>query len=403
MEQRPLAYPVITVKNGRDKPLRQRHPWVFSGAIHKADAFGSGDFVEIRDGQGKFLAYGYGNANSQIRARALSFDVNDKLDAAFFRARLAAAAKRRAPLLATPGQTAARLVMSEADQLPGLIVDRYGEWLVVQALTAGIDRQKELIFDALQDLIKPRGIIERSDDHARDLEGLAKTLGLVRGEAPPPAGVEILENGLRYLVDPMEGHKTGFYLDQRENHAYARSIAAGRRVLDCFSYTGGFTLSAAAGGAASVLSVDASAPALTRLGANLAANDLGGKDIFTQRVGNVFEVLRELKEQNATFDLIVLDPPKFAATGAQVEKAARGYKDINLLAFKMLAPGGILLTYSCSGHISADLFQKIIFGAAIDAGRDAQIIHHQFQADDHPVLLTFPESLYLKGLACRVV
>jgi 23S rRNA (cytosine1962-C5)-methyltransferase len=398
-----VPIPEVIIKPGREKPLRQKHPWVFSGAIHRADSFAAGEPVVIRDHQKKFLAYGLGSPKSQIRARVLSFDESRPIDADLLRQKLAASLARRRPLLAQSGQSAARIVMSEADLLPGLIVDLYGDYVVFQALSAGMERFKGVIIQGLIDELNPKGIIERSDDHARELEGLEKTSGLVYGKDPPTSGVEIQENGLRYTVDLLGGHKTGFYLDQRQNHAYAETLAAGKKVLDCFCYTGGFSLSAARGGAESIVSVDASQPALDRLKANFALNGFGDRDEFKTVCGSAFDVLRELKDRGETFDLIVLDPPKFAAHAAQIDKATRGYKDINLLAFKLLAPRGILLTYSCSGHISADLFQKVIFGAALDSGRDAQIEHRLFQADDHPVLLTFPESLYLKGLACRVL
>lgn len=399
-----MRLPTVTVRPGREKPLIQKHPWVFSGAVASEDkGIEPGSLVEIRDTQGTFLARGYANPKSKIRARALTFDEGETVDQAFFRKKVAQAVSRRRALLSSGGQTAARLIMSEADQLPGLIVDRYGDWLVLQALTAGIDRHLDWIVEALKAEAPCKGIIERSDDAVRALEGLPETSRLVWGEAPPEGGIEIQENGLVFLVDPLKGHKTGFYLDQRRNHAMIRAHAAGKRVLDVFCYTGGFTLNAAAAGAKSVLSVDASEPALAKLRQNLARNGLDAAGRCTQLCGNAFDVLRELEKKGESFDVVILDPPKFAASGAQVDKAARGYKDINLLAFKLLAKGGVLSTYSCSGHISADLYQKIVFGAALDSGRDAQIVDFLYQADDHPVLLTFPESLYLKGLLCRVL
>jgi 23S rRNA (cytosine1962-C5)-methyltransferase len=399
-----MQLPTITVRPGREKPLLQKHPWVFSGAILSEDkGIEPGQIVDIKDQGGRFLARGYANPKSKIRARALSFDPADRIDAGFFRRRIAQAVARRKSLLDPARQTAARLVMSEADLLPGLIVDRYGDWLVVQALTAGIDRHLEWIYAALKEEVPVKGIVERSDDAVRELEGLPQVARLVWGEEPPRAGVPIKENGLDYVVDALVGHKTGFYLDQRTNHQKIRAHVQGKRVLDVFCYTGGFTLNAAAAGAKSVLSVDASEPALDKVRANLALNGFTDPSRYAQRCGNAFEILRDLEKQGESFDVVILDPPKFAASGAQVDKAARGYKDINLTAFKLLNKGGVLSTYSCSGHVSADLFQKIVFGAALDAGRDAQIIDFLYQADDHPVLLTFPESLYLKGLLCRVL
>lgn len=397
--------PVVTVKAGREKPLRNHHPWVFSGAVHAEDqGIEPGQLVDIRDQSGAFLARGYANPLSKIRARALSFDEGQVIDANFWRRRLAQAIGRRKRWLADPSTSnGCRLVMSEADQLPGLIIDQYGEWLVLSAMTAGIDRHLPEITAALKAELPCRGVIERSDDAVRTLEGLPQVSRLLYGAEPPATGVELRENGVTFQVDLMAGHKTGFYLDQRTNHALIRAYAPEKRVLDVFCYTGGFTLNAAQAGAQSVLSLDASAPALDRLRANLAANGFGDEARFRQQTGNAFELLRDLEARGESFDLIVLDPPKFAANGAQVEKAARGYKDINLLAFKLLAKGGVLATFSCSGHISPDLFQKIVFGASLDSGRDAQILAYLSQAEDHPVLLSFPESHYLKGLLCRVI
>jgi 23S rRNA (cytosine1962-C5)-methyltransferase len=403
-----MPLPILTVLPGKEKPLLRHHPWIFSGAIKTEPKVAPGSLVEVRDTRGRFLATAYYNAHSKIRARALSFTEGEVVDDAFFARRIAAAVARRQPVLARGDTTATRLVMSEADQLPGLIVDQYGDYLVVQALTAGIDRHLGAVTAGLRAATRAKGIYERSDDAVRELEGLPSYVRLLDGEEPPAAGVEIRERGLVYSVDLVGGHKTGYYLDQRENHAAVREVAAGRDVLDCFCYTGGFSVSAAAGGAKSVLSIDASGPALGRVRTNLALNGFTGDagsagPALEQREGNAFELLRTLRDQGRTFDLVVLDPPKFAAHAGQIDKAARGYKDVNLLAFKMLRPGGLLATFSCSGHVSPDLFQKIVFGAAADAGVEAQIVRHLYQADDHPVLLSFPESLYLKGLLCRVL
>lgn len=399
-----MIYPKISLGHGKEKPLARRHPWVFSGAFGKGvPGVEPGEIVDLVDSRGQFLAHGYYNAKSAIRARLLSFDPNEVIDASFWRRRVAAAVGRRALLLRRPGQTACRLIMSEADRLPGLIVDQYGDILVMQVLTAGIDRHLGAIMQALVDEVRPRAIVERSDDSVRELEGLPLVNRVLFGSEADAQEATIQENGLTFHVDLKAGHKTGYYLDQRENHQRVRELARGLDVLDCFSYTGGFALHAAAGGAKSVLSIDASEPALTQLRRNLAANGLDRDGNCTQAAGNAFELLRGLRDSGKTFDMIVLDPPKFAASGAQVEKAARGYKDINMIALKMLRPGGFLATFSCSGHISADLFQKIVFGASRDADRDAQIIAHLSQADDHPVLLSFPESYYLKGLLMRAV
>ena len=401
----PPHYPTVQLLPGKEKPLKRRHPWVFSGAFPKGGPKGldPGQLIDLTDAAGNFLARGYYNFQSQIRFRALSFDRNEDIDAAFWRRRIAAAWERRASGWRQGYQTGFRVIMSEADRLPGLIVDRYGDVLVMQLLTAGLDRQRAAVIAALQEVLSPRLIVERSDDAVRELEGLPSVAGVVyEAEGGVGRKVSLQENGLTFRVDLETGHKTGYYFDQRTNHALVAAHAAGKRVLDCFSYTGGFTVHAAKAGAKSILAVDASAPALALLQENLAANGLSDIPVTT-RTGNAFDILRALRDEEATYDLIILDPPKFAANGAQVDKAARAYKDINLLAFKMLAPGGILATFSCSGHISADLFQKIIFGAAHDAGVDAQIIATMSQADDHPVLLSFPESFYLKGLLLRLV
>lgn len=405
----PSSLPAIYLKAGREKPVSRKHPWIFSGGIQRMDACEPGQLVDIKSANGNFLARGYANPKSKITARLLSFDVSENIDAAFWRRRIQAAVNNRKALKSTrhPDDNASRIIMSEADRLPGLIVDQYDEYLVVQALTAGIDRHLGVIVQALDDIIKPKGIFERSDDQVRELEGLPLVNRLLHGKIPDDGSVLVRENGLAQLVDLNGGHKTGFYLDQRQNHALARKLATSLlterpqlRVLDTFCYTGGFTLNTLAAGASHVMSLDASAPALERLAVNLEKNNLPASR-NERRVGDAFKVLRELREAKTSFDMIILDPPKFAHNGGQIEKAARGYKDLNLLAFQLLRPGGILMTFSCSGLISTDLFQKIVFGAMHDAKTDAQVLQFLTQADDHPVLLSFPESLYLKGLACR--
>ena len=292
-----------------------------------------------------------------------------------------------------------RLIHAESDGLPGLIVDRYGDVLVMQIGSAGAERWRDTLADILQELCEPACIYERSDSDSRKLEGLELRNGVLRGSLPET--VEVIEHGLRFKVDVQEGQKTGFYLDQRNNRALTETLARDKEVLNCFCYTGGFSLYALRGGAKSVLSIDASADAL-----RIAADNVNRNDLDAARAewleADVFQALRTLRDQNRKFDLIILDPPKFAPTAAFAEKAARGYKDINLLGFKLLRPGGLLMTYSCSSGISTDLFQKIIAGAALDAGVDAQIVHHLHACADHPVLLNFPEGAYLKGLVLRV-
>lgn len=390
--------PRLFLKPGREKSLLRRHPWVFSGAVERVEGSPHmGETIELCCADGQFLAQAAYSPFSQIRARVWTFD-SQPVDADFLRRRIerALAQRRAAGLLE---HSAVRLVYAESDGLPGLIVDRYRDVLVAQFLTAGAEFWRDTLVDLLRELIPACGIYERSDAEVRTLEGLPLREGLLWGEVP--ASIVIEEHGLRFHVDPFHGHKTGFYLDQRANRLFVRSLSEGREVLDCFSYTGGFALNALAGGAKSVLAVDSSAEALAQLRANALLNALPLERLETLE-GDVFHVLRRFRDQGRRFDLIILDPPKFAPTAVQVEKAARGYKDINLLAFKLLRPGGWLVTFSCSGGVDLALFQKIVAGAALDAGVDAQILRFLFQDADHPIALHFPESAYLKGLVCRV-
>ncbi len=393
---------VVVLKKGRDKPVLQRHPWIFSGAVaHVEGEPDDGDVVEVRDTDGNWLARGYYNARSQIVVRLLTWQPDEAIDGGFWRRRLARAIAARRSFAADPTTTAYRLVHAESDYVPGLIVDRYGDWLVAQFLTAGLERHRGELVGLLVELVDGvKGVCERSDVDIRRKEGLEPRAGMVWGEQPPRM-LEVLENGQRFLVDLCEGHKTGFYLDQRENRARLPPFCADAEVLDAFAYTGAFSVYAARGGAASLTLVEGSAPALDLARRNLALNGLAERAVEYVD-GDVFTVLREYRAQGRRFDVVVLDPPKFAHSGQEVERASRAYKDANLLAFQLLRPGGVLFTFSCSGAVSADLFQKIVFGAALDAGRDAQIIGHLAQGADHPVALTFPEGAYLKGLICRI-
>jgi 23S rRNA (cytosine1962-C5)-methyltransferase len=404
-EIRPLigdasAPPAIVLKAGREKSLQRRHPWVFSGAIERVDgAPRSGDTLPVVDSSGNFLAWAAYNPNSHISARVWSWHTTENIDAGFFRGRISNALAMRRELKLAERSNGMRLIHAESDGLPGLIVDQYGDVLVMQIGSAGPERWRDTIADILQDLCKPTSIYERSDSDSRGLEGLEERNGVLRGTLPD--NVEVIENGLHFRVDVAAGQKTGFYLDQRDNRALTETLAQDKDVLNCFCYTGGFSLYALRGGAKSVLSIDASGDAL-----RIAEQNLSGNGLDTARAewqeGDVFQALRKLRDQGRSFDFIILDPPKFAPTAAFAEKAARGYKDINLLGFKLLRPGGLLATYSCSGGISEDLFQKIIAGAALDAGVDAQIVHHLHASADHPVLLSFPEGTYLKGLLLRI-
>jgi 23S rRNA (cytosine1962-C5)-methyltransferase len=394
------AQPAILLRAGREKSLLRSHPWIFSGAVERIDgAPVSGDTLPVRDDSGNFLAWAAYNASSQITARVWSWREEENIDAEFFRHRITAALAARNGLNLSRNSNGMRLIHAESDGLPGLIVDQYGDVLVMQIGSAGAERWRDTCADILQELCKPACIYERSDSDSRALEGLELRNGVLRGALPD--NVEVIENGLRFKVDVAAGQKTGFYLDQRNNRALTETLVADCDVLNCFCYTGGFSLYALRGGAKSVLSIDASTDALRIAEENVTRNGLDASRAEWLEA-DVFQALRTLRDQGRKFDLIILDPPKFAPTAAFAEKAARGYKDINLLAFKLLRPGGLLCTYSCSGGISGDLFQKIVAGAALDAGVDAQIVHHLHASADHPVLLSFPEGAYLKGLVLRV-
>lgn len=390
----------IRLKPGREKSLTRRHPWIFAGALQDiSDSPGMGETVQVQSASGEFLAWGAFSPHSQIRVRVWSWDQAESIDTAFFHKRLAQAISLRQSLFSDATTNSIRLVHGESDGLPGLVVDRYGEILVIQFLSAGMERWRTLLVDALAALTGLAQIYERSDVDIRALEGLPERTGPLLGALPPNRYL-IHENGIKYWVDLCSGHKTGFYLDQRANRMRVRTYAHGRDVLDCFSYTGGFLLNALVGAARSALAVDASADALNLSRENLFLNQLSSLSTdFLE--GDVFQLLRSFRDQRRSFDMIILDPPKFAPTISQAERAARGYKDINLLAFKLLRPGGILITFSCSGGVSAELFQKIVASAAVDAGVDAQILEHLHQDLDHPIALSFPEGEYLKGLVVR--
>jgi len=391
----------VVLKRKRTRPVQQRHPWVFSGAIERIEGeVADGDVVEVRDVGGNWLARGTLNRRSQIVVRLLTWQQDEPVDSAFWRCRLERAISARQSLASDPDTTAYRLVHAESDYLPGLVIDRYGEWVIVQFLTLGVERHRDEIVAALVGLLAPRGVYERSDVDVRAKEGLPERVDPLWGEEPPEL-VEVLENGHRFLVDVRQGHKTGFYLDQRENRARLPAYSDGGDVLDVFAYTGGFAVYAAGGRASSVTLVESSAPVLDLARRNLALNG-SPPDSVECVEGDVFSVLRGYRAQDRRFDVVVVDPPKFAHSEREVKRAARAYKDVNLLAFRLLRPGATLFTCSCSGSVSADLFQKIVFGAAVDAEQEAQIVGYLAQGADHPVALTFPQGAYLKGLICRV-
>ena len=392
----------VVLKAGREKPVTDHHPWIFSGAIERVDEEpADGAVVRVVSRAGEFLARGYINQRSQITVRLLTWIEDEAIDAAFWLRRLAQAIGRRQGLLQNRDTTACRLVHAESDLLPGLIVDRYGDYLVVQILTLGMDVHRTPIVSTLAEIMQPAGIYERSDVDVREKENLPMATGVVAGSAPPDL-LEIRENGRLFQVDIKRGQKTGFYLDQRDNRAQVLNYSHAQRVLNAFAYTGGFAAYAASAGASDITNVDSSAEALALAERNVQRNaSVARKDEYI--TGDVFSILRQFREQKRDFDLVILDPPKFAYSRSQVPSACRGYKDINLLAMQLLRPDGILFTMSCSGLVSPDLFQKVVFGASIDACRDAQVIGRLSQPDDHPVLLAFPEGQYLKGLVCRVL
>jgi 23S rRNA (cytosine1962-C5)-methyltransferase len=391
----------VVLKKGREKSVLNRHPWIFSGAIDRVEGDpADGDLVDVWDSRARFVARGIINQRSQIVVRILTWDQDELIGEGFWRGRIERAIGVRESLAADPLTTAYRLVHAEADGLPGLIVDRYGPWLVVQFSSLAAEANRATIISHLADLTAPQGIFNRSDDMMREKEGLVPVAGPIWGEVPPDL-VEIQENGFHFLVDIKLGHKTGFYLDQRENRKLASRYFRGAEVLNTFVYTGAFAVYAATGGATRIINVDSSEEALKLAERNMRRNGFGGReDVYA--AADAFELLRTYRDYGWHFDVIVIDPPKFAASKSKVEAAMRGYKDINLLGMKLLRSGGYLITFSCSGAVSPDLFQKVLYQAAVDAKRDVHIVERLGQGVDHPVLLTFPESQYLKGFVCRV-
>jgi 23S rRNA (cytosine1962-C5)-methyltransferase len=391
----------LLLRPTRERSVLLHHPWVFSGSIAQMQGKPEpGETVAVRAPQGDFLGWAAYSPNSKIAARVWSWDEAETIDADFFRRRLQSALDLRTGLIPAEETDALRLVHAESDGLPGVVVDRYADLLVAQFLSAGAERWRDVVVDLLSDLTGIHKIYERSDVEVRSLEGLEERQGPLQGDSPV-GPVIIHENGYQFSVDPVRGQKTGFYIDQRRNRMRLGQVADGRDVLNCFCYTGAFSVYAMGGGARSVLSIDSSGEALAAARENVARNGLEGPTVDWLEA-DVFQALRAFRDQERSYDLIVLDPPKFAPTAAQAERAARGYKDINLLAFKLLRPGGLLFTFSCSGGITAELFQKIVTGAELDAGVEAVIIEQMTQGIDHPVALNFPEGAYLKGLVCCV-
>ncbi|MBD1576981.1 methyltransferase domain-containing protein [Vibrio sp. S11_S32] len=392
--------PAIYLVKGREKALLRRHPWIFSRGIQKVEGKPElGDTVDVFSNNGQWLAKAAFSPQSQIRARVWSFEKED-IDTDFFVKRLQDAQAMREPIITRGGLTGYRLIAGESDGLPGITIDRYQDFLVCQLLSAGAEAKRELLIDAIKQVFPTCSIYERSDVSVRKKEGLKERQGIIHGEMPPSSLV-IEENGVKIQVDIVKGHKTGFYLDQRDSRQQAMKYVEGKSVLNCFSYTGGFGLYALKGNAAHVVNADVSQPALDNAKANA---ELNGFDVSKAEFLNadVFKLLREYRENGTKFDVVIMDPPKFAESKAQLNGACRGYKDINMLAMQILNPGGTLLTYSCSGLMETNLFQKIIADAALDAGRRVQFIERFAQAADHPVDSAYPEGFYLKGFACQV-
>lgn len=392
----------LFLAKGREKSLLRRHPWVFSGAVQRVEGKAhSGETIDILDSQGKWLARGAYSPESQIRARVWTFQPDEEINIDFFIRRLQQAQSWRDWVAQRDGLDGYRLIAGESDGLPGITIDRFQNFLVLQLLSAGAEYQRPALLSALQHCYPECSIYDRSDVAVRKKEGLPLAQGQVLGDLPPEL-LPITEHGMKLLVDIQQGHKTGFYLDQRDSRLAARNYSAGRRVLNCFSYTGAFAVSALMGGCAQVISVDTSQAALDIARQNVELNKLDlSKAEFVR--DDVFQLLRNYRTQGEKFDLIIMDPPKFVENKNQLASACRGYKDINMLALQLLNPGGILLSFSCSGLMPTDLFQKILADAAVDAGRDVQFIEQFRQAADHPVIATYPEGLYLKGFACRVM
>ncbi|MBY8085625.1 class I SAM-dependent methyltransferase [Vibrio fluvialis] len=395
--------PAIYLVKGREKSLRRKHPWVFSRGISKIEGEpGLGDTVDVYTHEGQWLAKAAYSPHSQIRARVWSFE-KEAIDTAFFVKRIQQAQLLRDDLIERDGLTGYRLIAAESDGLPGITIDKYQDFLVCQLLSAGAECQKDALVEALKQCFPTCSIYERSDVAVRKKEGLEERVGVLHGELPPKS-VVIEENGVQISVDIVGGHKTGFYLDQRDSRFQSMKYVKNKDVLNCFSYTGGFGLYALKGGAKRVINADVSQPALDTAKFNAELNEF---DISKKRAvflnADVFKLLREYRDQGTKFDVVIMDPPKFAESKAQLNGACRGYKDINMLAMQILNPGGTLLTYSCSGLMDQVLFQKIIADAALDAGRDVKFIERFEQAADHPTDTAYPEGFYLKGFACKVL
>jgi 23S rRNA (cytosine1962-C5)-methyltransferase len=392
----------VILKKGKEKAVLHRHPWVFSGAIEQVKGkAANGDIVRLMDAKGSFMAYGFYNDQSRVALRLLEWDETVEVNERWFREKVGVAVASRSNILTDGTTNTCRLIFSESDYLPGLIVDKYADHLAVQVLTSGIEKVLPVIIDELQLLLKPESIFDKSDASSRGHEGLETQNTVLAGNHPPDR-VEVKENGISYNINIAEGQKSGFYCDQRDNRKIVASYAKGKKVLDCFSYTGGFTLNCLQNGAASVTAVDSSVLAIDTLKENIILNKFDTNKVTTI-ASDVNKQLRKFREDGDLFDIVILDPPKYAPSRSALDKASRAYKDLNRHGMLLLNSGGLLATFSCSGAMNMETFKQVLAWAALDAGKQVQFIHQFCQPEDHPVRASFPEGEYLKGLLCRVI
>lgn len=392
----------VKLKKGKEKAVLQMHPWVFSGALEKVKGSpANGDIVKVVAFNGNFLAYGFFNDQSRVAVRLIEWNEDIKIDRNWYHEKIKNAIDARAHVLRNPQTNACRLIFSEADFLPGLIVDKYADFLSVQILSSGIEQAKSVIIEILVEVLQPKGIFDRSDATARTHEGIEAENGLLWGQNPPEF-IEVKENGILYHINIAEGQKSGFYCDQRDNRRILAEYAEGKTVLDCFSYSGGFTLNALQQGARTVTSVDSSALAIQTLNQNIKLNHFA-TDKHTAIQNDVNKQLRIFGDEERKFDIVILDPPKYAPSRSALDRAARAYKDLNRRGLMLLEKGGLLATFSCSGAMDIESFKQVLAWAALDAGKEIQVIKQFCQPEDHPVRLSFPEGEYLKGLLIRVV